>query len=874
LKLAPANLTFKFGIILILVQAVILTCVGYFYSEKFAAQIDKRIEDQTHIPGELINSGLLNINAMTDRKKMEKLVGSHLQDGMVIGANKIIFSSIKQPDIGKAIDKLHRLDQFSLTQLNRTTIRNKKELITVTPIFASDQKTPRFFVYVSASTAEANSEKLHLILLFFWGSLATLVLTSAVIVLFFKYNIFNRLQGARSALLKVEDGDLSTRITDNTSNDEIGLLNRSVNTMVTALERNVSALKAEISERKNTEEMLQRYKHIISSTDDLMSFIDKNYVYQAVNEAYLKAHKKKREDIVGLSVEQLIGKDSFQELVQHNLDSALAGNTVKFQSWFEFVGIGKKYMDFTYHPFKNDHNQVVGIIVCLHDITALKEAEEALRQNELKYKDLVENISDVIFSTDKNGILTYISPVVESWSEYTQDELIGSSIMDFIQPADHPLLNKQLAGRFLGQLESSEYRSLTKSGEVIWLSVSSRPVYKNGKINGLGGILSNITEKKHLESQLIQAQKMEAIGTLAGGIAHDFNNLLMAIQGRISLMLLERNHQPEEEHLKAIEEYIESATGLTGQLLGFARGGKYETKPININQLVRTSSTLFSRAKKEIEIHIATEHVPLVVEVDHQQIEQVLLNIYVNASQAMPDGGKLFLATKAVKLDQKHTEPHGLCPGQYARISIRDTGIGMSEAIKKRIFDPFFTTKDKGRGTGLGLASAYGIIKNHSGFISVHSEPGHGAVFNIYLPLSSKESTLPAPKNDKIINSSGTILLIDDEDIVLDVGKALLEKLGYQVIVAKGGEMAINKLQQHPGPIDLAILDLIMPGLDGKQTYEKLRELMPKLPVILSSGYSINGQATEILQKGGNGFIQKPYNISQLSQKINDVLKS
>jgi two-component system, cell cycle sensor histidine kinase and response regulator CckA len=874
LKLAPANLTFKFGIILILVQAVILTCVGYFYSEKFAAQIDKRIENQTHIPGELINSGLLNINAMTDRKRMEKLVGSHLQDGMVIGANKIIFSSIKQPDIGKTIDDLHRLDQFSLTQLNRTTIRNKKELITITPIFASDQKTPRFFVYVSASTAETNSEKLHLILLFFWGSLATLVLTSAVIVLFFKYNIFNRLQRTRSALLKVEDGDLSTRITDNTSDDEIGLLNRSVNTMVTALEKNVYSLKTEILERKKTEEMLQRYKHIISSTDDMMSFVDKNYVYQAVNEAYLKAHKRKREDIIGFSVEQLMGKDSFQELVKQNLDFALAGNTVKFQSWFKYVGIGKKFMDFTYHPFKNDHNQVAGIIVCLHDITALKEAEEALRQNELKYKDLVENINDVIFSTDKDGILTYISPVVESWSDYTQDELIGKSIKDFIQPADHQFLNKQLLASFLGQLESSEYRSQTKSGEIIWLSVSSRPVYKNGEIVGLGGILSNITEKKHLESQLIQAQKMEAIGTLAGGIAHDFNNLLMAIQGRISLMLLERNQQPEEEHLKAIEEYIESAAGLTGQLLGFARGGKYETKPININQLVRTSSAMFSRAKKEIEIHIETERLPLVVEVDHQQIEQVLLNIYVNASQAMPDGGKLFLATKAAKLDQKRTEPHGLSPGQYVRISIRDTGIGMPDAIKKRIFDPFFTTKDKGRGTGLGLASAYGIIKNHSGFISVHSEPGHGAVFNIFLPLSPKESTLPAPKNDEIINSSGTILLIDDEDIVLDVGKALLEKLGYQVIVAKGGQMAINKLQQHSGSIDLAILDLIMPGLDGKQTYEQLHELMPKLPVILSSGYSINGQATEILQKGGNGFIQKPYNISQLSQKINDVLKS
>ncbi len=874
MKLAPTNLTFKFGIILILVQAVILTCVGYFYCEKFAAQIDRRIEDQTHIPGELINSGLLNINAMTDRKKMEKLVGSHLQDGMVIGANRIIFSSIKQADIGKSIDDLHRLDQFSLTQLNRTTTRNKKELITVTPIFASDQKTPRFFVYVSATTAEANSEKLHLVLLFFWGSLATLILTSAVIVLFFKYNIFNRLQRTRSALLKVEDGDLSTRIADNTNNDEIGLLNRSVNTMVTALEKNVWALKKEILERQKTEKMLLRYKHIISSTDDMMSFVDKNFVYQAVNEAYLKAHKKNREDIVGFSVEQLMGKESFHGFVKQNLDAALAGNTVKFQSWFEFAGIGKRFMDLTYHPFRNDHNQVAGIIVCLHDITALKEAEEALRQNELKYKDLVENINDVIFSTDKDGILTYISPVVESWSDYTKDELIGKSIKDFIQPADHQFLNKQMKARFSGQLEPSEYRSQAKSGEIVWLSVSSRPVYKDGEIVGLGGILSNITERKHLESQLIQAQKMEAIGTLAGGIAHDFNNLLMAIQGRISLMLLAQNQQPEEEHLKAIEEYIESATGLTGQLLGFARGGKYETKPININQLLRTSSTMFSRAKKEIEIHIETEHLPLVAEVDHQQIDQVLLNIYVNASQAMPGGGKLFLATKAVILDQKSTEPHGLSPGQYVRISVRDTGIGMSDAIKKRIFDPFFTTKDKGRGTGLGLASAYGIIKNHSGFISVFSEPGHGAVFNIYLPLSPKESTLPVPKNDEIVNSSGTILLIDDEDIVLDVGKALLEKLGYQVIVAKGGQVAINKLRQHPDSIDLAILDLIMPGLDGRQTYEKLHELMPKLPVILSSGYSINGQATEILQRGGKGFLQKPYNISQLSQKISDVLKS
>jgi signal transduction histidine kinase len=245
---------------------------------------------------------------------------------------------------------------------------------------------------------------------------------------------------------------------------------------------------------------------------------------------------------------------------------------------------------------------------------------------------------------------------------------------------------------------------------------------------------------RRLEKELQQAQKLDSLGTLAGGIAHDFNNLLMGIQGRASLISLDlETFHPHQEHIHAIEEYIRSATSLTKQLLGFARGGKYEVKPIDMNELVLSSSAMFGRTRKEIKIHTKYQESPQVVEAYRDQIEQVLLNMYINAWQAMPpEGGELYLETKIATLDDDYCKPHQAEPGRYVNISITDTGSGMDEATRQRIFDPFFTTKEKSRGTGLGLASAYGIIKNHGGFISVHSEMGHGTTFNIYLPVSDK----------------------------------------------------------------------------------------------------------------------------------------
>jgi two-component system, cell cycle sensor histidine kinase and response regulator CckA len=289
--------------------------------------------------------------------------------------------------------------------------------------------------------------------------------------------------------------------------------------------------------------------------------------------------------------------------------------------------------------------------------------------------------------------------------------------------------------------------------------------------------------------------------------------------------------------------------------------------------LVLGSSAMFGRTKKEIQIHTKCQASSLVVEADMGQIEQVLLNMYVNAWQAMPpEGGELYLETKIVTLNEAYCRPHRAKPGCYVKVSITDTGAGMDEATRLQIFDPFFTTKEKSRGTGLGLASAYGIIKNHGGMITVYSEIGLGTTFNIYLPLSDKESYREVHPEKGPIKGSATILLVDDEEMIIDVSRAMLERLGYRVVVCRGGREAVKTVTEKGDEIDLVILDLIMPGMDGGTTFDLIRRIRPGMPVLLSSGYAINGQAQEIMRRGCNGFIQKPYNITDLSYKVHTLL--
>jgi CheY-like chemotaxis protein len=366
---------------------------------------------------------------------------------------------------------------------------------------------------------------------------------------------------------------------------------------------------------------------------------------------------------------------------------------------------------------------------------------------------------------------------------------------------------------------------------------------------------------------------MEAIGTLAGGIAHDFNNLLMGIQGYASLSLinLDSSH-PNYERLKRIEEQVQSGADLTKQLLGFARGGRYQVKPTDMNDIIEKTSSMFGRTKKEISIHRKFAEDLWIVEVDRGQMEQVLLNLYVNAWQAMPGGGEIYLETENIILDDELSLSYAVEPGQYIKLSMTDNGTGMDEKTKERIFDPFFTTKAIGRGTGLGLAMVYGIIKGHKGMINVFSEPGCGATFTIYLPASKREVVKEKSETGIIVRGTETILLVDDEKMVLEVNKELLESMGYRVYAVGSGQEAIAVFMEKRDEIDLVILDMIMPGISGGGTFDRFREINSEIKVLLSSGYSLNGEAASIMDRGCNGFLQKPFHVKKLSQKVREIL--
>ena len=360
---------------------------------------------------------------------------------------------------------------------------------------------------------------------------------------------------------------------------------------------------------------------------------------------------------------------------------------------------------------------------------------------------------------------------------------------------------------------------------------------------------------------------------MAGGIAHDFNNLLMGIQGRASLMLMDiDSSHPHFDHLQGIEEHVKSAANLTGQLLGFSRGGKYEVKTTDLNRLIKDSSKMFGRTKKEIKLHNKYQKGVWMVEADQGQIEQVVLNLFVNAWQAMPGGGDIYIETNNVILDKDYTKAYHVTHGKYVKITITDNGTGMDEATRQKIFEPFFSTKEKGRGTGLGLASAYGIIKNHDGFINVYSEKGEGTTFNIHLPSTENKGIKEQEPLKEILKGEGTVLLVDDEDMIIDIGVRMLESIGYKALKATGGKEAVEIYKANRDKIDLVILDMIMPDMSGGATFDRLKEINPDIKIVLASGYSVNGQAKEILKRGCKGFIQKPFNTGELSRKIREVL--
>ena len=529
-------------------------------------------------------------------------------------------------------------------------------------------------------------------------------------------------------------------------------------------------------------------------------------------------------------------------------------------------------------------------LMTCQDITEQDRMERSLRESEQRhlhlyeeskkaeelYRSLIHSSADAIVIYDIEGKARYVSPAFTRIFGWSMEEVQGKRI-PFVPESEREgsmAIIRELVDHGT-PCHGFETKRHTKDGRTLDVSISaSRYEDHEGKPAGILVILRDISERKKLEAQFYEAQKMESVGTLAGGVAHDFNNLLMAIQGNVSLLLLDTpSRDPGFKRLRNIEKQVQRGAYLTRQLLGFARGGKYEIKLTDINKIVQRSADLFSRMKKEIKIHSTFEPDIWMVEADQGQMEQVLMNLYVNAGHAMPNGGDLFITTENVVLSGDEGALLHLKQGRHVKISVADTGVGMDSGIIPKIFDPFFTTRQVG--TGLGLASAYGIVKNHGGSITVKSARGKGSTFEIYLPAAEKEATPSRPRTDtdsEMAPGGETVLLADDEGMVIEVGREMLQRLGYTVLTAMTGREAIETYRAHKALIDLVILDMIMPDMTGMETYDRLKKEDPNIIVLLSSGYSIDGQASEILRQGCNGFIQKPFTMAALSRKVREML--
>lgn len=650
---------------------------------------------------------------------------------------------------------------------------------------------------------------------------------------------------------------------------------------------------ADTTQKKQMEEALHRSASTLKSIFQAAPIgigLVSNRILKQVNDRLCRMVGYSREELLEKSARILYPTDEDYEFVGREKYAQIAerGTGTVETKWMRKDGsIMRILMSST--PL-NPFNLEDGVTFTALDITESRRAEEALHESERKYRFIADNSSDVIWTMNLDGRFTYVSPSVEDLTGFTPEEVMAIGLEKYICEEDVAWVTAELYRELekppqeRSERRIVETRQYKKDGSLLDIEVSTSWLYDDqGNIVGLQGSTRDITERKKmeearakLEAQLFHAQKMEAIGTLAGGIAHDFNNILMGIQGYTALTRLDLHPgHPHYERLQKIEEQVMSGANLTRQLLGFARGGKYEVKPTNLNKLLLDNAEIFSRTKKEISISHQLQKDLWIVDADQGQIDQVILNILINAWQAMPQGGDIYLESQNVLLGDPDVKPYDVHPGRYVKISVSDTGTGMDAAVMERIFEPFFTTKRPDKGTGMGLASAYGIIKNHGGYITVDSEIGKGSKFSIFLPASDQAK--PVAENpcreEQLLKGHETILIVDDELSNVIPTKELLEILGYRIIAVGSGQEALTIYADQWESIDLVILDMIMPGISGGKTFDALMEINPAVKVILSSGYSVDGDAQTIMNRGCKGFIQKPFRILDLSRKIREVLE-
>jgi two-component system cell cycle sensor histidine kinase/response regulator CckA len=520
-------------------------------------------------------------------------------------------------------------------------------------------------------------------------------------------------------------------------------------------------------------------------------------------------------------------------------------------------------------PIRKD-GAVVGAVVTFLDITERRRAEAALESSEARFRTLSEASFDGIAITE-DGVLRDVNRGCADMLGYTVDEMIGRPITDFVAESSLDEVRRRVTRQMDGTYEMVAKR---KGGQTILVEATTSHQLSEGRTRRISA-LRDITGKRGFESQLRQSQKMEAVGRLAGGVAHDFNNLLLVIMSYADFLLEGSGPgDPRSDDLRQIMKASDTAASLTRQLLAFSRQQVIRPKPVALGELVKGAAKLLKRViPEDIELALVADE-PLVVRIDPGQLEQVIMNLAVNARDAMPTGGKLTIETSVAELNEEYARAHWpAVPGRFAMLAVSDTGLGMDEATREKIFEPFFTTKPVGKGTGLGLATVYGIIKQNGGFISVYSELRVGTQFKIYLPLEDQAATADeVPVVSEALRGSETVLLVEDAPAVREVARRILERYGYRVVEAATGEAALRLAADLPGQVDLLLSDVVMPGMGGRSLADRLTSLNPAVKVLFMSGYTDDAAVRLDVLGAAATYLQKPFSPVTLARTVREVL--
>lgn len=642
----------------------------------------------------------------------------------------------------------------------------------------------------------------------------------------------------------------------------------------------------DITDRKQAENALRqseaRYRDILKNIEDAYYEVDLAGNLTFFNDALCTLFGITREELRGMNNREYTDEETAGKIFKVFNQVYTTGEPARAFDW-DIIrkDSRRRHVEASVSLMKNQKGDPVGFQGIVRDVTEREGLRRNLQVSEERYRSLVENTLDGYFICEiPSASIMFLNQRGCDLFGYTMEEALNLTLWDTVAPEDHALFEERMEKRMKKEKlapEKAIYMGNRKDGSTFRAEAATSIVMFQGQ-PAMQGVFKDITEQERLEQQLQQAQKMEAIGTLAGGIAHDFNNLLQAILGYTQILTMEKGeNDPDLSRLQQIENSAMRASELTQQLLAFSRKVESKLRPVDLNLEVKQVEKLLKRTiPKMISIELHLQKNLQVVNADPAQVEQVMMNLGVNARDAMPEGGKIIIETENTFLDKRYCRAHpGAVPGQYVCLSLTDTGDGMDHETLDHIFEPFYTTKDVGKGTGLGLSMVYGIVKSHRGYIMCYSEPDMGTTFKIYLPAVEEERREQKAEPEKEVQISGgeeTILLADDEELLRDIGKEILEEFGYTMVTAPDGETALQLYAERKQEISLVILDLMMPGMGGKQCLEQLLAMAPDVKVVIASGYSVNGHTKAALEAGAKGFIKKPFELKQMLKVVREVL--